>query len=330
MMRRILIVIVTNLITVVLLLLGIEWGVRMAYPALKPIGTSAGLFENQVYGASRGLRPNAIGESNGAVFRVDGYGMLSYTRSFEPSKKSILFLGDSVTMGIGVAPDSTFAGLVSQRLDSVNVLNPSLIGYNAQDYLRLLRTLVGDDDQRAFFGVKRVLLFWCLNDIYNDSVQLEEPGSAMRRLGGAALPWLRRHAMSYQWVKALAVDRPAAYYLHDAALYGQDSKLLATSIDVLAQIYALCREEEVALDVILLPYAYQLRPGYPMDEPTPQMILRQQLAAEGIAVMDLLPGLKQSDPERLESLYLWGDGIHFAPFGHKQIAHLLDDLLKAQ
>ncbi len=175
-----------------------------------------------------------------------------------------------------------------------------------------------------------MLLFWCLNDVYNDSVQMEAPGSTMRRLGGAALPWVRRHAMSYQWVKALAVDRPAVYYLHDAALYGQESKLLATSIEILTEILALCNEKGVALEVIMLPYAYQLRTGYSMQEHTPQRIMRQQLAAQGMAVVDVLPDLKRINPERLESLYLWGDGIHFAPFGHKQIARLLDDLLMAQ
>lgn len=327
MTRRILLVIVVNVMTVAVLLSGVEWGVRIFYPELKPVGTSAALIKDEAYGASRGLRPNATGKSNGALFRVDDKGMLSYARSYNPAQKSVLFLGDSVTMGIGVDPDSTFAGLMSQAMDTINVLNPSLIGYNVQDYRRLLKAWVADDDRRTKYGIEHVLLFWCLNDVYTDTVPLNEPGSIVRSIGGALLPWVRRHAMSYQWLKGMVTDRPAAYFLHDTALYDKDNALFIASMDLLADIQRLCQEKGVKLEVILLPYAYQLRDEAQAADFIPQALMRDQLKARDIAVLDMLPYLRQSNQGGRESIYLWGDGIHFAPSGHRKLAHWLRDFL---
>lgn len=327
MTRRILLVIVINVITVLLLLLGIEWGIRIIYPELKPVGTSATLIEDGAYGASKGLRPNAVGESNGVVFRVDDKGMLSYADAYDATKKSILFLGDSVTMGIGVDPDSTFVGRISQVLDTLNVLNPSLIGYNVQDYQRVLNTWVADDDRRMKYGIERVLLFWCLNDVYSDNILIKEPGSTLRSIGGQVLPWVRRNAMSYQWLKAMVTDRPAAYYQHDAAFYHEENEALIASLDLLTAMQALCEEKNVKLEVILLPYAYQLRDKAHAVEAKPQELMRRLLHVRNVAVADVLPYLSESNEVDPESIYLWGDGIHFASSGHKEMAHWLGEFL---
>ena len=229
------------------------------------------------------------------MFRVDDKGMLSYADAYDATKKSILFLGDSVTMGIGVDPDSTFVGRLSQKMDTVNVLNPSLIGYNVQDYQRILNAWVADDDRRMRYGIERVLLFWCLNDVYSDNVLINEPGSTLRSIGGWVLPWVRRNAMSYQWLKAMVTDRPAAYFQHDAAFYHEDNPALVTSLDLLTAMQALCEEKDVKLEVILLPYAYQLRDEARDAGAKPQVLMRRLLHARNIAVADVFPHLSESN-----------------------------------
>ena len=76
-----------------------------------------------------------------AIFPVT-YGFRETSVKIDTTKKSWLILGDSVTMGIGAEADSTFAGILHSSLDSINILNPSIIGYNNIDYLNVYKYFV--------------------------------------------------------------------------------------------------------------------------------------------------------------------------------------------
>lgn len=310
-------VIAANLLGVFLLLAGLELLIRTAHPTLRPIGTEQSLITDGLYGESAGLTAGATGMSNGYRFEVDENHLLSYSQPRRGEHSVWLFLGDSVTMGIGVDPDSTFAGRIAGRLDTVRVANPSLIGYAADDYRRVLEGLL--DQQAAIGPIERVTIFWCLNDIYGDLPVAAEPGQALRRRGAQLLTWIRQNFMTYQWIKALLFDRPRTYYEHDVQFYAVGSKHLRSSLVTLSAIQSLCSERGIYLEVVLLPYQYQLRDDGQIQ---PQQTMQRHLERLAIPVHDPASFLKKQ-AKATSDLYLFGDGIHFSPHGHALLADFL-------
>lgn len=312
-LRRAVRTVLINLVVVAGLLGGLEAAVRLTHPEIGPTGTDRRLFADGVYGASPGLRPGAEGESNGAVFRVDDRGFWAYPAPTD--RPGWLFLGDSVTMGIGVPPEHTFAGLLAARQDSLAVLNPSLIGYSSRDYVAVLRNLL----RRPDLDLRRVTVFWCLNDVYAPATA--DPGAGVRRLGGDFLTFLRQHVRAYHWLKNLFSDRPRAYFEHDRRLYA--GAPLAAALADLATLDSLATAHDLPLDVVVLPYAYQLRHPDAPGVFAPQDTLRARRPVA--ALHDPAPYLLARS-EYPGALYLYGDGIHFSPAGHALLADYLSTL----
>ena len=325
-MNRRLQILVINLITTVLLLVGLEAGVRFFFNELGPIGTDRSLIADNRYHSSRGLNPGAHGKSNGAYFEVDSLGFIKYTVPFFPRDKSILFLGDSVTMGIGVHPDLSFAGLFAQEVDSLNVLNPSLIGYASADYKNVITHILArsyGQDQPGL-EIQEIVLFWCLNDIYSSIPIVDEPGGTVREIGGGLLAWIRRNVRTYQVLKGIMLDRPQTYYEHDAEFYLSGNAHFDKAVSDMQEIVQLCESYNVSLKLILLPYEYQLRETANIEH-SPQAILEKHLP-DHLAVMNLVKAFREYDGDKSE-LFLFGDGIHFSAKGHRLVASSLKSAL---
>ena len=337
--RRVAFVVGVNLVGIVLVLLMLEGGVRLFRPDIGPAATDAHLVRDSAVvdatGVSAGLRPGATGRSHGAPFTIDADGFIAYTGNAARSDTAAawLFLGDSVTMGIGVPPDSSFAGRLALRVDSLRVLNPSLIGYAAADYARLLDHLLADSTQQ----IARVTVAWCLNDVYPDTPP-REPGHDLRRRGGGLIATLNQHSRLYRFLKATTLDRPLTYYRYDRQFYPSEASAantadpnneppLAAALDHLSRMQNRCAAQGIPFEVVLLPYEPQLRGEHPdtvEGERLPQQVLLEHLRARDIPVTDVAPALAASgDPARL---YLWSDGIHFSARGHAVVADALATL----
>ena len=310
-----------NLAVVAGLLLALEGAVRLFVPAIGPVGTDRGLFADSVFAATPGPRAGASGLSNGARFTVGPHGFWQYAAAVDTTRASWLLLGDSVTMGIGVDPDSTFAGRLAVAADSLNLLNPSLIGYSTRDYRSVFFALT-DTLHRPDWRIRRATVFWCLNDVYVPAST--DPGAQVRQVGGTLLMFLRQHTRSYTWLKALLFDRPQTYFDHDRRLY--DGPPLDAAFADLAAMQARAQAQGIKLEVVLLPYAAQLRPDAPTDAFTPQQILTERLTTLGLPVHNAAPFLV-SVPNP-EALYLYGDGIHFSTEGHNRIAAFVETRLR--
>jgi len=129
-MKKFLKLVLINIIAVLLILIFFELIVRYFYPEIVLSGTSSSLLKDNVYFDSPGIVRNSSGECYGVIKASDSLGFWKYNKvNFSKKRTKWLFLGDSATMGIGVENDSTFAGIVNSSLDTVEVLNPSLIGY---------------------------------------------------------------------------------------------------------------------------------------------------------------------------------------------------------
>ena len=305
-----------NAAVIVGLILLLELVVRLTVPEIRPAVTEAGLFADSVFAESPGPRPGASGESMGARFSVDQRGFWEYPAA-AGTDDAWLFLGDSVTMGIGVEPDSTFAGRVAAA-SNADVLNPSVPGFGASDYVRVLETVLARPD----IAIGRISVFWCLNDAYHSQGTLSSPGG-IRTLAPAVMGFVYRHLRAYQWLKAQLFDRPKTYFEFDRSLYQGDSLYFEQAAREIGRLRDLADARDVDLDFVLIPYEFQFRGG----DDLPQRRLRTLLDTLEIPFIDLY--LQWAGPDGTRSgrdareLYLYGDGIHLSPLGHALAAEAL-------
>ncbi len=310
---------VYNITVIAFLIFFAEILVRTGFPDILPQGTDGQLFADSMYHHSPGLRPFSKGLSNGKTVEIDRHGFRKFSTPIDSLKKSWLFLGDSVTMGIGAEADSTFAGIIHNRLDSLNVLNPSLIGYSATDYQNVFNYFVAEKTYN--FNISRVLLLYCLNDLYFAKRDIFVPGGLMRYFLGDFLHYLRVHSRLYIFLKNSISDRSKAYYEFDEQFYAEDKQDLTLVLEVILQIGQGCAQRGIKFEIILMPYEYQFRNKKLLLD-RPQELLTEKLQARGIRVLDPLKCFVESK-QSSKTFYLYADGIHFSAAGHRQVAEFI-------
>lgn len=306
-----------NVFIVILLLGIIELSVRYFVPEIQLSGTSAKLFSENIYYNSLGLNPGTAGLSNGQIKYVDNNGFWKYHEKHKG--KRILLLGDSVTMGIGVDNDSTFAGIINNSLDSVVIYNPSLIAYNGNDYLNLLKALIDDNENKI--GFEKIIVCWTLNDLYPDHPIEDAPGIVEDGIIKTVTSFFRNNSYTFHYLKNLFSDRAQAYYRYDSDLYRHRQEFIGNFSNNLDEYKYIASKYNIELSIVLMPYEYQLRTKGNENVNYPQDMVLDLLTEKGIQSINALKAFNNlSDSGRY---YLYGDGIHFSNSGHRVLAKFL-------
>jgi lysophospholipase L1-like esterase len=285
-------------------------------PEIKPATTERVFTENNVYGDTFGLKPKSKGTSMGVIREVNIDRFWSHN-SPQDTVKNWLILGDSVTMGIGVNQDSIYPGLLSFNQDTLRILNPSFIGYSSRDYLNILSNL----DDRFKSNLSRVTVFWCLNDVYSNPVNTNSP-KGISFLGNYITGFIYNRVFTYQWLKKNIFDRPKKYFLYDEQFYSEQNYQYQNSLENIFKIKTITDSLNLKLDVVILPYEYQLRAN--VDYPQKQM--KNDLIDNQINVIDIFSSLKKITDD-YEDIFLYGDGIHFSKKGHKIVYDIISKQL---
>ncbi len=325
-----------NAAVLLALLLAAEAVVRIAAPGIVPAGADAALFTyaaNADGSASYRLAPGASGEAYGVAMQVSPDGTWVYTDA-DTTGAAVLLVGDSVTMGLGVAPDETFAGRLA-ALPGVRIANPSVLGWAAADYRRaVVARLAG---RRLADSLRAVVVVWCLNDLYPEGQPI--PIAAAERVAAAAptaslgqrayqavrlgaarpLEWLGRHSRLYRWVRTVPTDAAGRAFAFDRALYTEPAHQADRdrAFGQLRMVRDVLAARRVPFVVTIVPEAPQLATG----DTVPQDTLRARLDALGIRHVDLMPALTPGD-------FLTGDGTHLSPTGHAAAAEALRPLVE--
>jgi lysophospholipase L1-like esterase len=286
----------------------VEILIRYFNPQIQPLSTDSRLIQDSVYTGFPALKPFAQGKSMKAWRKVAANGFWEDVHK-PKAKAAILFLGDSVTMGIGVTAQQSFAGIFNKKLpDTLKVLNPSWLGYNYQVYPQILQRYLKTEEIQA------VYLFWCWNDIIplNTAENFAKP--AQKNL----IYFFNEHYFTFQWLKKHSSNRPKSYHLHDTALYHDKNVNYRKSVSKLQKMALLCEQNGIPFRVFLLPYQY------PLSQNLTQSTNRwaKTLAKAQIEVYDLSSAIRKPFEER----YLYGDGIHFSTLGHQEIAHAVEKI----
>jgi len=303
-----------NLIIIVLLLLIIEGASRIALNKIYNRSFDSSLLLDNKYFSSTGLKPNSEGMVWGKKFHTDESGCRKNNTAFDSKKKKWLFIGDSVTEGVGVDDSSTFASLFSEEFKELNIQNHSLIGYSTADYANVLNSVLQNDS-----SVELVTLFYCLNDVYGKSKTNELPVMARQNLLGKINGFLQNKCAAYKFIKLFFYQNSNRYFTYDLQFYKKEDEHFRNAMSDLHFCDSLCKSKNIYFNVVMLPYQSQLRD----KNFTPQQLVKQYCEKDSIDFSDASEYLiKQPD---IRSLYLFADEIHFSDKGHRAIADFLSE-----
>ncbi len=292
------------------LLVLLEFTVRLAFPGINNQGTDSNLFQPDTSGASLEWRPHAEGMAFGEQVVIDQHGYRS-TAAPDASAVGWLLLGDSVTFGVGVPADQTFAGLIQQAVPDIMVWNTGVVGYSVENYRAVLNRFL--DSGRP---IRKVLLFFTLNDLY------AQPNiDSSSTWTGRTLAFLRRNSKLYMLAKNLLFDRSKSYFQYDYEQFAGTNPRLPATLGMLGEINADLHSRGIDFLVILLPYEYQVRRQNPADL-KPQQILSEFMLADGIPFVDAYDYFVDRKLDSQE-LYLYADAMHLSAAGHKVVYRML-------
>ncbi len=277
-------------------------------------GTSKNLYSHYIYSNSNGWRPNADGIVFGQKIHINSMGLRGPTPIITITSRIVLLVGDSVLFGVGVEDNETIRAQFRKSIQDENIiiLNTGVIGYSLSDYMNVIQHWIKKVD------IKEVILFYTLNDIYQDAPQIMDH----RKIGWLeyALDLLRRNSKSYLWIKNVLFDRARKYFLHDYKYYKDSMERLNTVVEQLKTIQQVCARENINFSVVLLPYLHQYKDVVEIPW-LPQKLLLTKLKSTDLSMIDARFAFKNS--KKIDTNYLYGDTIHFSSQGHKKIATYL-------
>lgn len=309
-----------------LIVLLLEGATRILKPEINFQDTERSLLREHAFGDTYGWKPNSTGISFGKQVYIDEHG---FRKMASPvgDKDSWLILGDSVTFGVGVETEDTYAQLLQNSLPDVHLWNTSVIGYDVRNYRDVLYNLTSEKQNVP--RLKRVLLFFCLNDVdlgqslekYLDT----QPGRA--GFSETLLSFLRRHSKLYMLAKNTVSDRSKFYFTHDYQLYEDDGESFSESMKIVEDMNDYLRSRNVEFTIIILPYEYQLRMKTQQNL-LPQKRLDAYFAEKGIPYIDAYDYFARAGGDEKED-FLYADFCHLSKKGHKLVFDLLKERLKA-
>ncbi len=266
------------------------------------------LIENNRYGNSPGLKKNAEGMVWGKSFHTDERGARKHKTAIDSKKKTWLYIGDSVTEGVGVEDSSTFASRCADEFSETNLLNFSLVGYSMADYVNVLNTVINEDS-----SVELVTLFYCLNDVYAGAKMSELPEISKKNILGKLNATLQDRYATYKLMKLVFYRNNHRYFDYDLQFYKKEDKHFLEATCQLYSCDSLCKSRNIYFNVVVLPYKTQL---YTKNF-LPQHKLKEFCNKNEIVFSDASAFLlNEPDPE---TLYLFSDEIHFSSKGHRAI-----------
>jgi lysophospholipase L1-like esterase len=302
--------------------------VRIAMPSVNFVGTDRRLFApagEDGYGNA----PGFSGRAFGVEVRIDGEGFRAGGNPAQQAAKftdAVIFVGDSVTFGVGVPDGRTFVELFAAAHPDFRTINAAVIGYSLEDYVAAVRRLLegpGPAPRQVFLG-------FCLNDVSPSSkaeilASIAGPPPSAPVQGGILArlnAFLRERSKLYLVIKSLLVDSSRGYYAADAPRYA-DRETMKRALDALEEIKRMLATRDVGFIVLILPYEYQFRAPDPTTAWQPQQVVKSLLERAGIDYVDLASefaaGAAMSQ-KRLADYYLYNDPMHLSSLGHALVA----------
>lgn len=249
----------------------------------------------------------------------------------------ILSLGDSITVGVGVAAEDTYAKQLESRLTqaglSSRVINGGVGAYGTWQEVDVVK------EKGTAVQPDLVTLQFHWNDLYpkpqtivplsaREAEQQEASLKYLRYLKRSRLLLFLRDRWSILW----NTQRPSFDWTHREMIYhGGTSPYLERAYEDVAksleEFAALARGHFVPI-LLIVPIPMQVQQPDP-----PPMYFQDRIGGlakqAGLRTIDLLPVLREAY-QKDNDLYIPWDGEHFSQRGHRVIANALQRYLEAE
>lgn len=309
-----------SLVATATLLVLVEGGFRLA-------GYGDAVLSERVEELGWHFLPSQDGETrNGLPVHVNAFGMRDeeFPRAKPPGERRVLLLGDSITFGVDVAQDETYArrlgdALAARGRSDVRVMNSGVPGYDLRQYLLWL--------EKYGLPLSPDLV---VVGLYQNDIEISLRPTPYRDFPGRSL--VRRTA-TYQALERFVQGRLSPEAVDDESAADDElERLLQAYVgneaidpdlplwrrkvtlarELLLRLDTRCRESGTKLAVLFLPaFANTADPG-PIklyDK------LRETLDPAGVPHLDLLAPLESRHPD----IWLPHDQGHFSTLGHELV-----------
>jgi hypothetical protein len=327
----------------VALLAGVAELAVWTFSSVNLVGNSKNLFVAGAWGTSHGNAPNVEAISFGQRVYTDEHGFRvpkGGDREDHGKSDAILLVGDSVGFGPAVDEGETYAGLLRARFPAQRIYNSSVIGFSTPDYRNLVDAFVPLHRE-----VSAVVLVYCLNDVSAISarnidrfVSHKADGAPEQSLTERLRSWawindandyLRSRSKLYLLVRHRLLGTQTRRWQEALGLYSEDRTAdVEHAAGDIAAIAAFLKPRGIPLVVVIAPFEYQLRNPEDPDSQVPQRKLGDLLVRAGVDPIDPRPAF---DASRASSdyYYLAYDAMHFSAAGHRVIADVIAEALRA-
>ena len=233
-------------------------------------------------------------------FNRDGLRDRRHAVAKTPGTHRLVFLGDSVTAGIGLAPEEAFPRLLQAAYDSAGVpteiFSVALWGWSTRQqriaYRRIVRKYTPDE----------VVVAVCLNDIQELEHQLARPPAFLVAL----------HARSALVRRVVGAHRRERQGVEELLLGRRGFERFFTE---LAALRNEVRADGAQFRVMVFPYRFQVEPGAPA--PAAQESIGAFCRRESIPFLDLLPEMQPLGAAAFI------DDNHLSPLGSRRVTERL-------
>lgn len=295
------------------------------------------------------FRPSARDLWDGAPVVVNAKGLrgpeLDYART--PGALRVLYLGDSVTVGYGLASHAeSYPYLAAPRLQErlrrpVETVDGAVNGYATWQEVRWF------EREGLRYAPDLVVLGFVLNDVPEQPQATggSRPPSSkqLRQSVETSVDWLANHSTVVALARTAALRvrfgrdirqgarREEAFavatLVHDPERADVQRAWAATFAD-LDRLRALCRAHGVRLGLVVFPFAFQLSEEGVDD---PQRRLLAYARSHDVAALDLLPVLRAHvRDDRLAASDIFLDEDHPSPLGSLIVADALAEFVVAE
>lgn len=241
---------------------------------------------------------------------------------------AVLFLGDSVTFGVGVPEEKTFVGLFRREMPDVTTYNSGVVGYALADYKRVAESFLPAHNE-----VKRVYLFYCLNDFQppDNAKQTKAEDvtllkSIKRGIGSILVnlnEFLGPRSKLFVYITGITADPSRIYFRWDLTLFNVDEDRLRETLAPMVEIDRMVKERNAQLVVFLNPYEMQIRERENANF-EPQNRIESFLREKGISFVDTRDRFKSLPSSK--DAFLFADPMHLNESGHRIVfGALLED-----
>jgi len=274
--------------------------------------------------------PNATGTSFGVTVFSDENGFrVPPSYALGSGKPEDLLVGDSVTFGVGVPEEETFAGRLRTAFPEREILNSGVVGFGIPDYVRVI-----DRELASRSKLENVYLFYCLNDFHSPDIY--EPKSKPQSLFGqfkrsianafvGMNEFLGPRSKLYVLVTALVIDPASQYYRFDLQLMDVPEQRFEVVMAPLAELGKSLEKKGIKFTIILNPYEMQVRKGTDANFEAQDRI-RAFLQSQGMKVLDTRDQFLAL--ENPSEAFLFADPMHLNSLGHRLVFDTVDADLK--